>query len=167
MVAKSGDLLLQEDAVAALRERLLPLALVVTPNLPESEVLSGRHVRSIDDAREAARAISFLGARFVVVKGGHYGGPPVDLVYDGSSFMELDAKRIDTANTHGTGCTFSAAITANLARGLPVLDAIDAAKRYITDALRASYPIGGGQSPVNHFFGFRPVPREYITAEGD
>jgi hydroxymethylpyrimidine/phosphomethylpyrimidine kinase len=156
MVAKSGDQLLQPDAVAAIRETLLPLALVVTPNLPEAQVLSGRSIANEDDVREVARSIASLGPRIVVVKGGHQQGPPIDLVFDGTSFHELTEERVETKNTHGTGCTFSAAIAGYLALGLDPLDAIAAAKRFITEALKASYPIGAGHSPVNHFFGVRP-----------
>ncbi len=157
MVAKSGDHLLQPNAITTLRRKLLPLALVVTPNLREAEVLARHPVVSREEAENAARAIAETGARYVVIKGGHRDGPPVDLVYDGSSFHELHAERIDTQNTHGTGCTFSAAIAAYLALGADPLDAIAAAKRYITEALKASYPIGDGHSPVNHFYGIRPV----------
>jgi hydroxymethylpyrimidine/phosphomethylpyrimidine kinase len=151
MIAKSGNRLLQESAVSALRQTMLPLALVVTPNIPEAEVLAGRAIENDDGARDAARAIAQLGPRFVVVKGGHRSGAPVDLVFDGAGFTELAAERVDTQNTHGTGCTLSAAIAAYLARGLDPLAAIDAAKRYLTEALRASYAVGAGHSPVNHF----------------
>lgn len=156
MVAKSGDRLLQPDAVLAMRAVLLPKALIVTPNLPEAEVLSGRPIAGSEAAREAARAIAVLGPHIVVVKGGHALGQPIDLVFDGIDFHDLAAERIDTSNTHGTGCTFSAAIAAHLARGLAPLDAISAAKQFITEALMAGYPIGSGNSPVNHFFGVRP-----------
>jgi hydroxymethylpyrimidine/phosphomethylpyrimidine kinase len=151
MVAKSGDRLLQPSAVSAVIRSLLPLALVVTPNIPEAEVLADRTINSDDDAREVARAIAHRGPRYVVVKGGHRSGAPVDLIYDGSVFIELAAERIETQHTHGTGCTFSAAIAAYLAHGLPPLEAIAAAKRYLTEALRHSYPVGDGHSPVNHF----------------
>lgn len=155
MVAKSGDSLLQANAIRALATKLLPLALIVTPNIPEAEVLSRREIHSDDDAREAAKAISQLGPRFVVVKGGHRGGEPVDVVFDGVEFVEFATERVDTENTHGTGCTFSAAITAYLARGFEPLDAIGAAKEYLTAALKASYRIGAGHSPVNHFHNVR------------
>jgi hydroxymethylpyrimidine/phosphomethylpyrimidine kinase len=151
MVAKGGHPLLQQSAVAAVKEHLLPLALVVTPNIPEAEVLSGIAVDSPDAAREAARAIGALGPRWVVIKGGHLAGDATDLVYDGERFAEFRAERIDTPNTHGTGCTFSAAIAALLARGLPPLEAIESAKLWLTGAIRASYAIGDGHSPVNHF----------------
>lgn len=152
MVAKSGDHLLQPAAVTAMKRDLLPLAEVVTPNVPEAEVLSGRSISTLDDAREAAKAIAALGPKIVVVKGGHLPGEPVDLVWDGSAFHELSADRIDTPNTHGTGCTFSAAITAGLAKGQDPLEAIAEAKRYLTEAIRHSYAIGDGHSPVHHFW---------------
>ena len=155
MVAKSGDHLLHPEAVEAMRRVLLPLALVVTPNLPEAEVLSGHHIATDADMRRAAEAIASLGPRFVVLKGGHRTGPPIDVVFDGTCYVENTGERIETNNTHGTGCTFSAAIAANLALGLEVQPAIVNAKRYLTDALRASYAIGAGHSPVNHFASIR------------
>jgi hydroxymethylpyrimidine/phosphomethylpyrimidine kinase len=153
MVAKSGDRLLQLEAIEALKLRMLPLAMVVTPNIPEAEVLSGRTIQNEDDARVAASEIGQLGPRYVVLKGGHRSGPAVDVIFDGQLFVELSADRIDTENTHGTGCTFSAAIAAFLARGVEPIEAIREAKQFITNALRASYRIGEGHSPVNHFFG--------------
>lgn len=154
MVAKSGDRLLQERAVATLRAKLLPLALIVTPNLPEAEVLAGITIATDQDREEAARRIHALGPRIVVIKGGHREDAPDDLVYDGETFTLIHGKRIKTQNTHGTGCTFSAAIAANLAHGLGPLRAIEAAKEYITAALEASYAIGSGHSPVNHLYAF-------------
>ena len=103
MVAKSGDRLLREEAVGTLRKRLLPLAEVVTPNIPEAETLAGMRITSKDQARQAAEIIASMGARSVVVKGGHLPGPPVDLLYDGREFQEFEAVRIETRNTHGTG----------------------------------------------------------------
>lgn len=164
MIAKSGDALLQANAVRALVKELLPLALIVTPNIPEAEVLSKREIRSDADAREAARAISALGPRYVVIKGGHRSGEPIDLVFDGAEFVEFGVDRVDTEHTHGTGCTFSAAITAYLAKGLEPLEAISAAKEYLTGALHAAYPIGDGHSPVNHFFNVHvDEPRALVT----
>ena len=165
MVAKGGAQLLQPTAIHALKTKLLPLALVVTPNLAEAEVLSGRAIASLPDARDAAARIAALGPRYVVVKGGHREGAPIDLVFDGIDYVELAAERIETANTHGTGCTFSAAIAAYLARGDDVHEAIHAAKRYVTDALRASYPIGDGHSPVNHFHNVRVAEPSAIAGE--
>ena len=158
MVAKGGHPLLQQSAVTAVKRHLLPLALVVTPNIPEAEVLSGITVDSPDAAREAARAVAALGPRWVVIKGGHLAGDPIDLVYDGEHFTEFRAERIDTPNTHGTGCAFSAAITALLTRGLPPLEAIEAAKIWLTGAIRESYSIGDGHSPVNHFYAVDLAP---------
>jgi hydroxymethylpyrimidine/phosphomethylpyrimidine kinase len=151
MIAKSGDALLRPDAMRALVTRLLPLAMVVTPNLPEAEAITGLPVQTGAEARDAARAIAQLGPRYVVIKGGHREGDATDLVFDGNDFVELPAARVQTANTHGTGCTFSAAIAAGLARGATPLVAIEAAKTYLTDALLHSYRIGDGHSPVNHF----------------
>ena len=159
MVAKSGDRLLQANAVATLRARLLPLARIVTPNIPEAVVLADMTIDSDDAMREAARRIQAQGPAFVVIKGGHSDGAPSDLVFNGSAFELLEGERIDTRNTHGTGCTFSAAITANLALGYDSFDAIARAKIYITEALRNSYPIGSGHSPVNHFYALWPILR--------
>ena len=168
MVAKSGDALLHPTAVRALVKNLLPLALVVTPNIPEAQVLSGK---SIDDAaseEEAARIIAALGPRFVVIKGGHRdSAEAVDLIYDGTSFERIAGPRIHTANTHGTGCTFSAAIAANLALGAAPDLAIRQAKHYLTEAIRESFAIGAGHSPVNHFFVAPTLdPRALATQSG-
>jgi len=151
MVAKSGDRLLHEDAVGALRAMLLPLALVVTPNLPEAEVLTGRPIRTRADMETAARAIAALGVQHVVIKGGHADGAPVDILFDGDHFLDYPAARIDSRHTHGTGCAFSAALTAELAKGVSVPDAVGRAKRYITEAIRQAPGLGGGHGPVNHF----------------
>jgi hydroxymethylpyrimidine/phosphomethylpyrimidine kinase len=152
MVAKSGDSLLREEAVASLRSRLVPLAMVVTPNIPEAEALTGMAISSLEDMRRAAAMIVDLGARGVVVKGGHRDGPATDLFYDGSQYQEFTAPRIDTVNTHGTGCTFASAIAAGLARDIAVLDAVAWAKEYVTEAIRNSFPIGRGHGPLNHFY---------------
>ena len=155
MIAKGGHPLVQESAVDAVKQHLLPLALVVTPNIPEAEVLAGMTIDSPETARDAARTIGALGPRWVVIKGGHLAGDATDLVYDGDTFTEFDADRIDTPNTHGTGDSFSSAITSLLARGVPPLEAIEAAKIWLTEAIRESYAIGDGHSPVNHFHGVR------------
>lgn len=152
MVATSGDLLIKKNAVAALCARLLPLATVVTPNLPEAEELTGMKLRATVDIEEAARRIVSLGARSVVIKGGHRKGPAVDLFYDGKKFRALYAPRIRTINTHGTGCTFSAAIAANLAQGKELENAVTLAKRFITRSIRRAFPVGGGHGPVHHFY---------------
>ena len=152
MVAKSGDRLLRDDAVTVLRDLLLPLAAVVTPNLPEAEVLAGFAIDSDEDVRRAAKEIVGLGARAVVVKGGHReAAEAVDVLYDGTIFRDYSAPRIDTTSTHGTGCTFASAIAAYLARGEPLAEAVGRAKEYLTEALRRAYPLGGGHGPVHHF----------------
>jgi hydroxymethylpyrimidine/phosphomethylpyrimidine kinase len=154
MVAKGGDKLLADDAVTALREKLLPLALVVTPNLPEAEVLVGRRLSSWEDIREAAQELHALGAKNVVMKGGHRddGLTVTDLLYDGTDFREYTAGRVDTTSTHGTGCTFASAIAATLAKGETVPLAVAAAKAYVTKALQSAFPLGHGHGPVHHFY---------------
>ncbi|HET9924203.1 MAG TPA: bifunctional hydroxymethylpyrimidine kinase/phosphomethylpyrimidine kinase [Methylomirabilota bacterium] len=152
MVAKSGDPLLQPDARKALADRILPLALVVTPNLPEAEALAGIPVTGRSDMEEAARRIHLLGPRYVLVKGGHLkGGDAVDLLWNGRSFTEFTAPRVDSPNTHGTGCTFSAAIAAGLARGQALGDSIRSAKAYVTRAIREGFTAGHGVGQLRHF----------------
>ncbi|MCW5935509.1 MAG: bifunctional hydroxymethylpyrimidine kinase/phosphomethylpyrimidine kinase [Fimbriimonadia bacterium] len=152
MVAKSGDRLLQESAIEALRESLMPLATLVTPNLGEAEVLAGFPVRDKDAMQEAAQAIKALGAQWVLVKGGHLTDSADDLLYDGTQMTWFPGKRIDTPHTHGTGCTYSAAITAYLAQGLPMPEAVLRAKEYLTGALKAAFVVGSGHNPVHHFY---------------
>lgn len=157
MISKSGNFLLDPDAVGAIKRELIPASLIVTPNYHEASELTGIEIQNDDDAREAARVLADLGARIVVIKGGHRSGSPLDLVFDGRDFAELDAERIETENTHGTGCTFSAAIAANLALGHEPIESIARAKTYLTQALRSSYRVGGGHSPVNHLYALEPV----------
>jgi hydroxymethylpyrimidine/phosphomethylpyrimidine kinase len=152
MAAKSGDPLVDDTAVAAYREVLFPHASIVTPNLPEVELLLGRPVRSDSEVRYAAEAIVDLGCGAVLIKGGHASGSARDVLYDGLDFHEFDEERIITTNDHGTGCTLASAIAAYLARGLAVPTAVKEAKDYLTGALRHSYAIGAGHSPVNHFW---------------
>jgi len=154
MVAKGGDRLLQEEAVEALQRDLLPLAMVATPNIPEAEVLTGREIHSLEDARRAAREVVGMGAKSVVVKGGHLEGPAVDTFYDGHEFSELSAARIDSSSTHGTGCTFASAMAASLAKGLSLEWAFRTAKEYVTQAILSSFPLGRGHGPLNHFHQF-------------
>jgi hydroxymethylpyrimidine/phosphomethylpyrimidine kinase len=151
MVAKSGDRLLQPDARAALTDRILPLALLVTPNLPEAEVLAGIPVAEPEDMEEAARRIHALGPRYVLVKGGHLKGDATDILWNGRELTRFTAARIDSTNTHGTGCTFSAAITAGLARGQALGDAIRSAKAYVTRAIREGFKVGRGVGQLRHF----------------
>jgi hydroxymethylpyrimidine/phosphomethylpyrimidine kinase len=155
MVAKGGARLLREDAVEALRERLLPLAHVITPNLPEVEVLLGRAVRSLEERRRAARDLVAMGARAAVVKGGHAENDATDVYWDGRQLVELQGVRLSTANTHGSGCVFSAAIAAGLAKELDPLTAVREAKVFIQGAIAESIEIGHGHGPVNPMFKIR------------
>ncbi|MFQ5637124.1 MAG: bifunctional hydroxymethylpyrimidine kinase/phosphomethylpyrimidine kinase [bacterium] len=152
MRAKGGASLLQDDAQEALIVEIVPLAKIITPNIPEAEVLSGRAIKNTEDMAEAARRIHALGAGNVLVKGGHLGGDAVDVLYDGQTITEFSCERIRTKNTHGTGCTFSAAIAANLAMGYDVKRAIEISKKYVTEAIRTSLKFGKGIGPLNHFF---------------
>ncbi len=153
MVAKSGDRLLDADALRTLRVELLPLALVVTPNVPEAEILAGTTIATLEDARDAAKRIHGLGPRAVVVKGGHSEGAEiVDLFYDGERFVEFRTPRIHTRNTHGTGCTFASAIAAYLARGLALVAATEHAQTYVAGAIRHGLAIGHGHGPLDHFW---------------
>jgi hydroxymethylpyrimidine kinase/phosphomethylpyrimidine kinase len=151
MVAKSGDSLLRKDAQEALIERLIPLAMVVTPNLPEASVLTGLKVNSVEGMKKAAHRICELGAKHVVVKGGHLRGRAIDILYDGRKFYEIESKRIETRNTHGTGCTFASAIATLLARGETVPEAVKRAKTFITMAIQSGLPLGKGSGPTNPF----------------
>jgi hydroxymethylpyrimidine/phosphomethylpyrimidine kinase len=153
MVAKSGERLLDDEGVRTLCTELLPRALVVTPNIPEAEILSGRRIASTDDAREAARRIHGMGPSAVIVKGGHAAGDEiVDLLFDGERFSELRTARVPTRHTHGTGCTFASAIAANLALGRSLADATAAAQAYVVGAIRHGLPSGQGHGPLNHFW---------------
>jgi hydroxymethylpyrimidine/phosphomethylpyrimidine kinase len=151
MVAKSGAPLLRPEARQALIEQLIPLAKVLTPNLQEARVLTSLEIESLEAMKEAARAIQRLGARNVVVKGGHLPGSPesIDVLYDGHDFTEFTAPRLATKNTHGTGCTFASAIAAGLAKGQSVQEAVGAAKRLVTVAVRYGLPLGAGHGPAN------------------
>ena len=162
MVAKGGMSLIREEAKKTLIAELVPLAFVLTPNIPEAEVLSQTRIATLDDMKNAARIIRDLGARHVVVKGGHLAGDAVDLLFDGREFRTFSARRIETADTHGTGCTYSAAIATNLGRGMDVPGALAAAKRYITEAIRHAWRVGGGHGPTNHL---APLVRPGTGAE--
>jgi hydroxymethylpyrimidine/phosphomethylpyrimidine kinase len=156
MVAKSGDHLLAPDAVEAVRGRLLPLARVVTPNVPEAEVLTGQVIRGLDDARRAARALRALGAGAVIVKGGHLNTADIqDLLVDGEDEHVLVGPRVPGRHTHGTGCTFAAAVAARLALGDALVDAVRAAQAYVREAMRTGVPLGAGHRPLDHFWGRR------------
>lgn len=153
MVAKGGQTLLQREALKALTTSLLPLTLLVTPNLPEAELLTGRRIENWEDRMDAARAIYAMGARHVLVKGGHDDNDRLsaDLLYDGEAFHRLEGTRIYTRSTHGTGCTFSAAAAAELAKGRTVREACATAKAFIQAAIEHPLEIGSGHGPTNHF----------------
>ena len=153
MVAKGGQLLLENDAVALLKSDLIPMALIVTPNIYEAELLSGANIHTLADARQAAKAIHKLGCKHVLIKGGHLQErPAMDLLYDGRFFRMYPGEFINTANTHGTGCTYASTIAANLAKGFSLQDSIEGAKTYLTEAIRHNLAIGhGATGPLTTF----------------
>jgi hydroxymethylpyrimidine/phosphomethylpyrimidine kinase len=150
MVSKHGLSLLPNAAVAAVRELLLPRAFLITPNVPEAEALAEMEIRTPDDMRRAANRLQELGARAVLIKGGHLEGDATDLLFDGAGWQEFPAPRVATPHTHGTGCTYSAAITACLALGLPLAASVARAKRFIHEAILTNPGLGKGSGPVNH-----------------
>ena len=154
MIAKSGDALLEEEAIASLKAELLPRAFLVTPNRMEAEILAGTPIESLDAARDAAERILGLGPAAVVVKGGHLatGDVVIDVLHDGQTITEFRGPRIPGTSTHGTGCTFAAAVTAGLALGRPLHEAVDRATRYVANGIRHAVPIGHGHGPLNHFW---------------
>jgi len=155
MLAKSGDRLVDNDAVTAIRTLLLPHAFVVTPNIPEAEMLAQMTIQSHDDHLEAARRICSLGPAAVVIKGGHLSSSKiVDVAYDGLQFSEFTIKRVKGRSIHGTGCTFAAALAANLALGRSLNDAIPLVQKYIAGAVQSGIPVGHGYGPMDHFWKF-------------
>jgi hydroxymethylpyrimidine/phosphomethylpyrimidine kinase len=153
MVSTSGARLLEEDAVAAMRERIIPLAAVATPNAPEAGVLTGSAVRSLDEASRAAEAIHAMGAKVVIVKGGdveYESGTVCDVVFDGRQMVVLRVDRLASGNTHGSGCALAAAIAVGLGRGLAPRDAIEMARRFVRSGIETSVQVGRGPGPVNH-----------------
>lgn len=155
MISKSGYYLLKPEAVETLKKRLVPLAYLLTPNIPEAEELSGIHIENVDDMKKAGQAIQQMGAKNVLMKGGHFTDTADDLLIleDGRAVL-LPQERIDSKNTHGTGCTISSAITSYLAQGNDVEQAVRLAKQYITGAIAASFSLGHGCGPVHHFYQF-------------
>lgn len=151
MVATSGASLIEDDAVRAVADLLIPLAEVVTPNVPEAEVLSGLKIESVDDMESAARAVHGLGASFVLVKGGHMTESADDVLFDGNEFIHLTGERIPGGRIHGTGCTLSAAIASGLALGWGVRESAARAKAYVTGGIASCLDLGKGSSLVNHF----------------
>ncbi|MDR2718168.1 MAG: bifunctional hydroxymethylpyrimidine kinase/phosphomethylpyrimidine kinase [Treponema sp.] len=155
MYAKNGAPLMEMDAISTLIKEVVPLGDLITPNIPEAEKMSGMTIKTHDDMREAARCIFAMGCRAVVVKGGHFdsnAGDATDILFDGEKFYEYPSPRIDTKHTHGTGCTFSSAIAANLALGFTVQKAVESAKAYINTAIIHAPGLGKGNGPTHHFY---------------
>lgn len=153
MISKSNVSLLETEAIDSLKTKLIPLAQLVTPNLHEAELLAERKIETLEDAKRAAEIIQDYGCGAVLVKGGHlHGDRSTDVLYHDGNFTQFDEARIDTKNTHGTGCTYSAAIATHLAHGLNMVRSIGRAKEYITNAIRGALDIGHGHGPTNHFY---------------
>jgi hydroxymethylpyrimidine/phosphomethylpyrimidine kinase len=153
MIATSGDRLLDDEAVAAMKAELFGLALTVTPNIPEAEALTGIQIRSDADRREAARVLVSFGAATVIIKGGHFDTPDIsDLFFDGREFHDLRGERVTGGSTHGTGCSFAAAIVSHLALGQTLPEAIRMAQRYVAGAIRRAPGLGRGHGPIHHFW---------------
>ena len=151
MLAKSGDPLLNEEGRAFLKKELIPLACLITPNLSEASVLCRRQVVDLDGMKEAAQVIKEMGARHVLIKGGHLKGKATDILFDGKEFTEFSTEKIKTKNTHGTGCTLSAAIATFLGQGFTVYEAVEKAKRFVTESIRFGLNVGKGQGPANPY----------------
>ena len=159
MVATSGDSLSEEGTIGVLKEKLFPLVDLLTPNIPEAEAISGIKINDENDMCRACEIIMNMGVKNVLVKGGHLSGDAVDILFTQQGMTKLSTKRVDSQNTHGTGCTLSSAITANLANGMDMISAVKSAKDYITKAIENSFNVGKGHSPVNHFY-------EYYNMKG-
>lgn len=151
MIGKHGTRLMSETALISFREKILPRAFLLTPNLPEAEAITGRAVDGVRSMRHAAEKLAGMGARSVLVKGGHLSGDATDVLWTDGKIIEFPSGRIDTVHTHGTGCTYSAAITAELARGSELVEAVRRAKLFIARAIQTSPGLGGGAGPVNHW----------------
>lgn len=152
MYAKNGCALMEPDSVDSLIDLIIPLAEVLTPNIPEAEKIAAMKIHSFEDMKTAAQVIYQMGCKNVLIKGGHASGDAVDLLYDGNEYYTVQSDRIHTKNTHGTGCTFSSAIASNLAKGLSIKEAVNQAKKYITIAIKHSLAIGKGNGPTHHFY---------------
>ncbi|MDR3280488.1 MAG: bifunctional hydroxymethylpyrimidine kinase/phosphomethylpyrimidine kinase [Synergistaceae bacterium] len=152
MYAKNGAPLMDPASTDTLVSDVLPRSDVVTPNIPEAERIAGIGIKTLDDMKRAAESIREMGPRYVIVKGGHSSGDAVDVLLGDAGFQFFSSERIDTKNTHGTGCTYSSAIASNLALGLTVERAVSRAKSYVTGAIRRAITIGRGYGPTNHFF---------------
>jgi hydroxymethylpyrimidine kinase/phosphomethylpyrimidine kinase/thiamine-phosphate diphosphorylase len=160
MIAKGGAALLKQEAIEALRDELMPETYLLTPNIPEAEALTGLKIRTLEEMEEAAKSLRAMGPRHVLLKGGHREGDAIDVLLAGTAIQQLTAERINTPSTHGTGCSYSAAIATFLAQGQPLTRAVESAKRFINAAIRNAYPVGNGHGPVNHFAGAAAVKNE-------
>lgn len=152
MVAKGGHVLMRPEAINTLKKEIIPLAFLLTPNIPEAELITESKINTLEDMKNAALKICNMGCENVLVKGGHLKGDAVDVLYNEGGFFTFTSKRINTKNTHGTGCTLSSAIAAFIAKGYTVKDAVENAKIYVTRAIEHSLPIGKGNGPLNHFY---------------
>ena len=152
MYAKNGCPLMELSAIDTLIDTIIPLADIITPNIPEAEKIANMQITSVEDMEIAAKKILSMGCKSVVVKGGHAVGDALDILYDGTEICRFNSARIDTKNTHGTGCTFSSAIAAQLANGLSMKEAVETAKAYVTTAITHSLAIGKGNGPTHHFY---------------
>jgi hydroxymethylpyrimidine kinase/phosphomethylpyrimidine kinase/thiamine-phosphate diphosphorylase len=157
MVAKGGTALLKQEAVEALRNDLLPRTYLLTPNIPEAEALTGLAIHTLEEMEEAAKRLQTMGPRHVLLKGGHRKEDAIDILLAGKTVQKLTAERIDTTSTHGTGCSYSAALATLLAQGQPLIKAAELAKLFINEAIRHAVPLGGGHGPINHFAGAKAV----------
>lgn len=152
MYAKNGCALMNPDAIDTLIKTVIPLADLLTPNIPEAEKISGIEINHVDDMKKSAALIYQMGCNNVLIKGGHAKGNALDILFDGDKFYSFDAQRIETKNTHGTGCTYSSAIASNLALGYEMQEAVHRAKEYVTIAIKHSLSIGKGNGPIHHFY---------------
>ena len=169
MISKSGFNLLSKDAKETLVNELFPLAELITPNLPEAEEILGSEIKTVEEMKIAAQKLMELGPKAVLVKGGHLEDDATDLLYDGKEYVLLPQERINTVHTHGTGCTLSSAIAANLAKGMTIKDAVIEGKKYITSAIKHGFELGKGVGPTNHFYELYKASGRYeeITGEKD
>lgn len=169
MISKSGFNLLSKDAKDTLVNELFPLAELITPNLPEAEEILSSEIKTVEEMKIAAQKLMELGPKAVLVKGGHLEDDATDLLYDGKEYVLLPQERINTVHTHGTGCTLSSAIAANLAKGMTIKDAVIEGKKYITSAIKHGFELGKGVGPTNHFYELYKASGRYeeITGEKD
>ncbi len=168
LASKSGAVLLDQEGIGKLVDKLFPMAYLLTPNIPEAEILTGKKIKDIDGMKKAAKKLQKMGPKYVLVKGGHLKDSPVDVLHDGSQHYEFATQRVRTRHTHGTGCTLASAIATFVARGLPLMECIDQAKRYLYRALRFSLKLGSGIGPANHFASIaREIARTHVIEELD